>query len=326
MMDIKTLLERFQDVWGRLRERIGAVLVGQREAVEGVMVCLFAGGHCLIEGVPGIGKTALVRTLAKATGLRFARIQFTPDLMPSDITGSDVFVEEKGEFGFRRGPLFAHLVLADEINRATPKTQSALLEAMQEGQVTVGERSHPLPQPFMVAATQNPIEMEGTYPLPEAQLDRFMFKLRMEMPEEEELLKIAERTTGAVAAEEKVEAVEGLGESGVLQMQRLVREVVAANEVAHLAARLVTQTHPSRSSVEAVKRWVRLGASPRGMQALLLGAKVLALADGRMNVAFDDIKALVLPALRHRLILPFEAQAEGITPEQVLESVVEAVT
>jgi len=325
-MDIKTLLERFQDVWGRLKERIGGVLVGQREAVEGVMVCLFAGGHCLIEGVPGIGKTALVRTLAKATGLRFARIQFTPDLMPSDITGSDVFVEEKGEFGFRKGPLFAHLVLADEINRATPKTQSALLEAMQEGQVTVGEKSHPLPQPFMVAATQNPIEMEGTYPLPEAQLDRFMFKLRMGIPEEKELLKIAERTTGVVPAEEKVEAVEGFGENGVLQMRRLVREVVAADEVALFAARLVTQTHPSKSAVEAVKRWVRLGASPRGMQSLLLGAKVLAMANGRMNVAFDDIKALVLPALRHRLILSFEAQAEGITSEQVLESVVEALT
>jgi len=322
----REVFERFGRVWNSLKERISSVIVGQREAVEGVMVCLFAGGHCLIEGVPGTGKTALVRTLAKATGLHFARIQFTPDLMPSDITGSDVFVEsEGGRFEFRKGPLFANLVLADEINRATPKTQSALLEAMQEQQVTVGERTHTLPQPFMVAATQNPIEMEGTYPLPEAQLDRFMFKLKMDLPTEKELISVAERTTGVEVAEERVVQAEGLGEEGVLSVRRLVREVVVAEEVAAFAARLITQTHPQRSQLDSVRKWVRLGASPRGMQSLIMGAKVLALADGRMNLAFDDIKALVLPALRHRILLSFEAQAEGITPERVLEAVMEVV-
>ncbi len=318
-------IERFKTAWKALREALSTVVVGHEEVVTGVLAALFAGGHCLLEGVPGIGKTLLVRALGRVSGLRAGRVQFTPDLMPSDITGTEVIVEKDGgkRFEFRRGPVFANLLLADEINRATPKTQAALLEAMQERQVTVGETTHALPEPFMVLATQNPIEMEGTYPLPEAQLDRFLFKLLLRTPEERELVEIVRRTTGERESMEELEqAVSGAEE--VLRMKELARRVVAAEEVMAYAARLVGATHPERGP-ERVRRYVRLGASPRGAQALILGGKVLALADGRANLAFEDVRRLAAPALRHRIILSFDAQADGVCADDVLEEVVSSV-
>jgi MoxR-like ATPase len=305
-----------------IEEEVGKVIVGQQEVVRGILTCVLAGGHALLEGVPGLGKTMLVRTLGTTLDLSFSRVQFTPDLMPADITGTNLIAEDGGtgvrSFQFQPGPIFANLVLADEINRATPKTQSALLEAMQEHRVTVAKTSHQLDRPFFVMATQNPIEMEGTYPLPEAQLDRFFFKLSVGFPSPDELLEIAERTTTGHTPE--VTAV--ADGPTVLSMIELARDLPIARPVLTYAVRLVTRTHPNNpDSPENTRRYVRYGSSPRGLQALVLGAKIRALLEGRFNVAFEDIRAVALPALRHRLILSFEADAEGVTTDRVIADV-----
>jgi MoxR-like ATPase len=303
----------------RLLAEIARRIVGQGDTAGAVASALLAGGHVLLEGVPGLGKTLLVRTLAEALDLSFSRVQFTPDLMPADVLGTNLIVEAAGQrrFEFQRGPLFAHVVLADEINRATPKTQSALLEAMQEQSVTVGKQTYPLPPPFFVLATQNPIEMEGTYPLPEAQLDRFTFKLRVDPPGRDELHAILERTTGS--DEPAVRPV--LGRERLLEMRALVRQVPVARPVQDFAVRLVEATHPSRSSVAEVKRFVRYGSSPRGAQAVILAAKIEALRDGRFAPSFADIRRIALPALRHRVLLNFDGEAEGVTADAVVDAV-----
>jgi MoxR-like ATPase len=317
----------FTRQWAELRDAIGRVIVGHDEIVEGVLTALFVGGHCLLEGVPGLGKTLLVRSLSAALDLAFARIQFTPDLMPSDIVGTNVIVEDEQRpgnriFRFQQGPLFAHVVLADEVNRATPKTQSALLEAMQEQTATVGRTTHPLPNPFLVLATQNPIEMEGTYPLPEAQLDRFLFKLLVRQPSREELNEILRRTTESdTPAVPRVAAA-----ADVLGGQELIRQVVVAPPVRDYAARLVLATHPGNGhAVDAVNRFIRYGASPRGAQAMILAGKARALASGRYNLSFDDLRHFAKPALRHRLILNFEGEAEGSSTDQIIDHVLAQV-
>ena len=307
----------------RLLAEIARRMVGQADIAGAVASAMLAGGHVLLEGVPGLGKTLLVRTLAEALELSFSRIQFTPDLMPADIVGTNLIVEssQPGEtsrrFEFQRGPIFAHIVLADEINRATPKTQSALLEAMQEQSVTVGKQTYALPPPFFVLATQNPIEMEGTYPLPEAQLDRFTFKLRVDPPGRDELHAILERTTGS--DEPAVRPV--LGRERLLEMRALVRQVPVARPVQDFAVRLVEATHPARSSVAEVKRFVRYGSSPRGAQAVMLAAKIEALRDGRFAPSFADVRRVALPALRHRVLLNFDGEAEGVTADAVVAAV-----
>lgn len=309
--------EEFRQAFHRLRTEMEKVLVGQSAVIQSVLTAFFAEGHALLEGAPGLGKTALVRTLAAAAGLDFSRIQFTPDLMPADIIGTNLIVEDddgRKRFRFERGPVFAHIVLADEINRATPKTQSALLEAMQERQVTVAGVQHAMPRPFLVLATQNPIEMEGTYPLPEAQLDRFLLKLHVEYPDGRELHEILQRTTrehSPVASPVGLQNLDGLRD--------LARSVPAVREVEERAIQLVLATHPDRNeSVPLAKKFVRYGASPRGAQALMLCAKISALLDNRFHVAKDDIDAWALPALRHRIIMNFEGEAEGISPESVI--------
>ncbi|MEN9579964.1 MAG: hypothetical protein RJA70_2973 [Pseudomonadota bacterium] len=317
----KREVAEFQQRIGELREQIGRVIVGNREVVDGVLTCMLAGSHALLEGVPGLGKTMLVRTLADAMNLNFSRIQFTPDLMPADIIGTTVIDESasgKPAFEFRKGPLFANIVLADEINRATPKTQSALLEAMQEHRVTVGRTTHELAQPYFVLATQNPLEMEGTYPLPEAQLDRFFFKLQVPFPTREELHTILDRTT----SDHQASVTPTLNAADVLALQKLVRTVPVANHVKDYAVRLVLATHPSdETAPDTVKRFVSTGASPRGAQALLLASKIFALFEGRFAASIDDIKRAALPALRHRVLLNFEGEAEGVTTDQVLTAV-----
>ncbi len=296
------------------------VIVGQDNVIAEVLTALVAGGHVLLEGVPGLGKTLLVRTLARVTGLAFGRVQFTPDLMPGDITGTDVFDRESGALRFAPGPIFTNLLLADEINRAAPRTQSALLEAMQEHTVTAGGRSYPLPQPFFVLATQNPLEMEGTYPLPEAQVDRFLFKTLVPFPSDAELARIAERTTGP----EQIELSPVLASEELEAAMELARQLFIAPHVLEHAVRLVVATHPERSSVPEVRRFARYGASPRGLQSMVLGAKVSALRAGRWNVAFSDIEQAAYPALRHRLILRFEAAAEGVTADDLIARVIAA--
>ena len=303
-----------------VRGEISKAIVGQTEVVEGVLTALLAGGHVLLEGAPGLGKTMLVRTLAQAVALKYSRIQFTPDLMPADVIGTSV-VQENGDgrksLGFQPGPIFTNLLLADEINRATPKTQSALLEAMQEKQVTVAHTSHLLDEPFFVMATQNPLEMEGTYPLPEAQLDRFLFKLRVPYPGREDLHDILERTTqGTTAIVSPV--VNG---SQVLEMRKVVRTVPVAPHVQEHVVKLTLATHPENRENLLASKYIRYGSSPRGAQTLILGGKVRALLDGRYNVSMEDIRALMLPALRHRIILNFEAQADGRTPDDLLEEI-----
>ena len=304
-----------------LETELARLIVGQKELLRDTVITLIAGGHMLLEGVPGLGKTVLVRSLAQALKMSFARIQFTPDLMPADIVGTNVIREDKGrrEFHYQAGPLFANLVLADEVNRATPKTQSALLEAMQERTVTVGTETRQLPVPFYVLATQNPIELEGTYPLPEAQLDRFFFKALVPFPSSDELLEIARRTTGAEVP--NLKAVAGAEE--VLAAQRVAREVPIAEHVLAYAGKLITATHPDRTDLERVKRYVRFGASPRGLQTMVLAAKVRALLEGRYNVAFDDLIAVAHPALRHRIFLQFEAEADEVSADQLIDEVLE---
>jgi len=308
-----------------IEDQIARVIVGQEKVARGVLICLLAGGHALLEGVPGLGKTMLVRTLSRVLDLKYSRIQFTPDLMPADVTGTNVFLEDPSGhryFSFQPGPVFANLVLADEINRATPKTQSALLEAMQEHTVTVGNSVHKLPSPFFVMATQNPIEMEGTYPLPEAELDRFFFKLRVDYPARSELAEIIRRTTGET--EPEVECV--ADGARILKMQELVRQVPIASHVTDYAVRLVLATHPDQPGApEVARRYIRYGASPRGGQALVLAAKISAALAGRFNVAYQDVRQVALPSLRHRIILNFEAQTHGVHPDSVVQELLRQV-
>jgi MoxR-like ATPase len=303
-----------------VRREISKAIVGQNEVVDGVLMALLAGGHVLLEGAPGLGKTLLVRTLAQAVSLKYSRIQFTPDLMPADVIGTAV-VQEGGDgrkmLDFQPGPIFTNLLLADEINRATPKTQSALLEAMQEKQVTVAHTSHQLDEPFFVMATQNPLEMEGTYPLPEAQLDRFLFKLHVPFPRRQELHDILSRTTQNVAT--SVQPV--LTGPQIMEMRHMVRDVPMAPHVQEYVVKLVLATHPDGQSNALANKYVRYGSSPRGAQTLVLGGKIRALLDGRFNVSQEDIRALLLPALRHRIILNFEAQADGRTTDDLLEEI-----
>jgi MoxR-like ATPase len=317
--------QAFRTAYTRLQQEIGKVIVGHTDIVHGVLTCLFVGGHALLEGVPGLGKTLLVRTLAQVLDLNFNRIQFTPDLMPSDIIGTNIISETpegKRVFSFQSGPLFAQIVLADEINRATPKTQSALLEAMQEHSVTVGGTIHKLQEPFFVMATQNPIEQEGTYPLPEAQLDRFFFKLIVNYSGREEMATILDRTTRG----DWPTAAKVMDGAEIRQWQQLVREVLVAPPVQDYAIRLVLATHPGGEfALDETNRFIRCGASPRGAQALVLAGKVRALLEGRYNVSFEDIRRVYLPALRHRILLNFEAQAENIPSDQVLASILNDV-
>jgi MoxR-like ATPase len=324
-MTTEQAIQSFRETYTLLRSEIGKVIVGHDAIVEGTLISLFAGGHVLLEGVPGLGKTLLVRTLSEVLDLSFSRIQFTPDLMPADILGTNIVMEVPGgrrEFQFQRGPIFAHLILADEINRATPKTQSALLEAMQEHQVTAGGELRPLEEPFFVMATQNPIDQEGTYPLPEAQLDRFFFKILVGYPSAEELSEVLARTTtGAKAQVQKVVARESL-----IALMSLVREVPIASHVKDYAVRLVLATHPKTETAAPISsQYLRFGSSPRGGQTLILAGKVRALINGRFNVSFDDIEAVVFAAFRHRLILNFEAEAEGITTDLVIAQVLRDV-
>ncbi len=310
--------EKFLEYANKIEEEIGRVIVGQNDVVRHVLVGILAGGHVLLEGVPGLGKTMLIRALGQALDLKFSRIQFTPDLMPADILGTEILSDENGrrEFRFREGPLFANLVLADEINRATPKTQSALLEAMQEGSVTVAQKTYQLSQPFFVLATQNPLEMEGTYPLPEAQLDRFFFKVNVGLPNAGELVEILDRTTG----KETPSASHAVNGADVLDMRALARVVPVASHVKEYIAKLILATHPENENASPlVKKYVRYGVSPRGGQALVLGAKVTALMAGRYNVAFDDVQRVAKAALRHRLLLNFDGLAEGIKADDVID-------
>jgi len=318
-------IEYFGQQAQALRDAVGQVVVGQEAVVDEVLICLFAGGHALLEGAPGLGKTLLVRTLSRALDLRFSRIQFTPDLMPSDIVGTNMIVEDPNgqkRFELSRGPIFGQLVLADEINRATPKTQSALLEAMGERSVTIAGTRHELEPPFFVLATENPIEMEGTYPLPEAQLDRFLFKVLIPAPDEDTLVRILDRTTGN--AEPDVPVV--MHGEDVLTLRRLVRDVAVAPPLARYVARLVRASDPETSGcAECAKRWLRYGAGVRGAQSLVLSAKTAALLAGRAHVAFEDLRRVAKPALRHRLIPNFEAEADGITTDTILDALLDEV-
>ncbi len=315
--------EQFVSRYGAVREEIGRVIVGHHDIVHGILTCLFVGGHCLLEGVPGLGKTLLVRTLAKTLDLDFSRIQFTPDLMPADILGTNMVMESpdgKRFFEFQQGPIFTQICLADEINRATPKTQSAMLETMQEGSVSVGGHVYELKRPFFVMATQNPIEQEGTYPLPEAQLDRFLFKLVVGYSGRDELGTIVERTTRG----ETIEARKVMDGAEIIEWQHFVREVILAPHVQDYIVRLILATHPGgQLAMEATNKYLRWGASPRGAQALALASKVRALLEGRYNVSFEDVRRVYLPSLRHRVILNFEAQAEEMETDQVLLEILE---
>jgi MoxR-like ATPase len=317
--------DAFRSTFAHIEAEVGKVIVGQEKVIRHVLIAVVAGGHALLEGVPGLGKTMLIRTLADVLDLKFSRIQFTPDLMPADIVGTDILEEgEDGRraFRFQPGPVFANLILADEINRATPKTQSALLEAMQEKTVTVAQRSYTLEPPFFVLATQNPIEMEGTYPLPEAQLDRFLFKVDVLFPDPAELVEILARTTGkSMPGTEKVASGEA-----IVAMGELARQVPIASHVSRYVAQLVVATHAEgETAPPMVRRFVRYGSSPRGGQALVLGAKIMALVAGRYNVAFDDVRAVAPAALRHRLLLNFEGQAEGVDPDAIIAELLESV-
>ena len=317
--------ESFCDVAHQIEEQVSRIIIGQTDVIRHTLIAIITGGHVLLEGLPGLGKTSLVRAFSDALTLRFSRIQFTPDLMPADIVGTDILEEQesgKRIFRFQAGPIFANLVLADEINRATPKTQSALLEAMQERTVTVLGRTYRVEPPFFVLATQNPIELEGTYPLPEAQVDRFLFKLNVGFPTTDELASIIEQTTG-----EKTVRAARVADAKTLQaMSMFVRQVPAASQVTRYAAALIAATHPeSETAPASIKKFVRFGSSPRGAQALLLGGRALALLNGRFNVALDDLRALAPAALRHRILLNFEGQAEGARTDDLVQTVLQHV-
>lgn len=317
--------EEFRQTFLKIQEEVSKRIVGQKEIIEGVLICLMTGGHALLEGVPGLGKTLLIRTLQEVLDLEFQRIQFTPDLMPADIVGTTIVAEDEDRrkfFEFQPGPIFANLVLADEINRATPKTQSALLEAMQEKSVTVAGQQRKLDLPFLVMATQNPLEMEGTYPLPEAQLDRFFFKLKVEYPTIDELDIIMERTT-----KREMPSVDKVCDGKLInELELIVRDIIVAEDVRRYALRIVFGTHPEADDApELTKKYVRYGSSPRGAQALILASKVRAILDGRYNVAREDIQAVALPSLRHRLILSFEGEAEGIDPDGIVQHLLEEI-
>ncbi|MGA2176526.1 MAG: MoxR family ATPase [Verrucomicrobiota bacterium] len=324
-MNTEEQIASFRDAYEALCAEIGKVIVGHHEIVEGTLLAIFGGGHVLLEGVPGLGKTLLVRTLSEVLDMSFNRIQFTPDLMPADILGTNIVMEVAGgrrEFQYQRGPIFAHLVLADEINRATPKTQSAMLEAMQEKSVTAGGEIRKLDEPFFVLATQNPIDQEGTYPLPEAQLDRFFFKLLVGYPTGAELNEVLTRTTEGT----KPELARVLAKEQVIELQQLVRQVPVAAHVKDYAVRLVLASHPKTETAAPIaNQYLRFGSSPRGGQTLLLAAKVRALTRGRFNVSFEDIQAVAAAALRHRLILNFEAEAEGVTTDHIIAQILKDV-
>jgi len=318
-------VDGFRQVVADIEKEVGKVIVGQQDLVRQLLMTLLGGGNALLEGAPGLGKTMLVNTLADVIHCSFSRIQFTPDLMPADIVGTTVIAaDETGQryFRFEPGPIFANIVLADEINRATPKTQSALLEAMQERRVTIAKSTYELDRPFFVLATQNPLEMEGTYPLPEAQLDRFFFQIQVDYPNHDELIEIANRTTGA---EEASPATITSGAT-IIAMQRLARQVPIAHHLTAYAVDLLEATHPRQANApDLVRRYVRYGASPRGLQAMIIAAKINALIDSRYNVDAQDLQLVMLPALRHRLILNFEGQAEGITPDEILQQVIKQI-
>ena len=317
--------EQFREKYNKIKTEVGKVIVGHDEIVHGVLTCLVIGGHCLLEGAPGLGKTLLVRTLSQALSLDFNRIQFTPDLMPADILGTNMVVEtpEGGkQFEFQKGPIFTQICLADEINRATPKTQSAMLETMQEGTVTVGGTRYELKKPFFVLATQNPIEQEGTYPLPEAQLDRFLFKLVVGYSGREELGTIIDRTTKGITVEPE-QIITG---EEIIEMQKLVREVILADHIRDYIVRLTLATHPEGElAAEITNQYLRWGSSPRGAQTMVLAAKVRALLEGRFNVSFEDVRRVYVPAMRHRVVANFEAQAEGISTDQILLDILDQV-
>ncbi len=324
---VKARCEQFRDTFKKLRAEIGKIVVGHTEVVDALLIALFAGGNVLLEGVPGLGKTLLVRTLAQCLHLPFSRIQFTPDLMPADVIGTNIVMEDPGtgrrKFEFQRGPIFAQIVLADEINRATPKTQSALLEAMQERSVTVSGQTYKLELPFFVLATQNPIEQEGTYPLPEAQMDRFIFKINVGYSQLDDLMTILDRTTGTLTPE--VNRI--LDGPGIIAAQQLIRGAIVAPHVKEYAARLVLATHPGgEHAPEVTGKYIRCGASPRAAQALLLGGKVRALIDGRYHVSYKDIQDMALLSLRHRLILNFEAEADRVGADDLVGQVVAATS
>jgi len=324
-MSTESQIQSFRTAWQNLRTEIGKSMVGADPIVEGTLTAIFAGGHVLLEGVPGLGKTLLVRTLSEVLELSFNRIQFTPDLMPADILGTNMVMETpdgRREFQFQRGPIFAHIILADEVNRATPKTQSAMLEAMQEKSVTAGGEIRKLAEPFFVLATQNPIDQEGTYPLPEAQLDRFFFKLLVGYPTAAELTEVITRTTEGV----KAHVSKVLDGAALLELQQLVRQVPVASHVKDYAVRLVLATHPKTDTAAPVtNQYLRFGSSPRGAQCLILAGKVRALTQGRFNVSFEDIQAVAAATLRHRLILNFEAEAEGITTDHIITQILKDV-
>lgn len=304
------------------KEEIGKGIIGQKEIIDNVLIAIFSGGNVLLEGMPGLGKTQLVKTISKVLNLKFSRIQFTPDLMPADVVGTNLIVKENDstKFKFEEGPVFTNLLLADEINRATPKTQSALLEAMGEKSVTVGKVTYNMPKPFMVLATQNPIEQEGTYPLPEAQLDRFQFKVKVDFPSLDELSKIMDLTLGK--EEEKINSV--LNDKEILEIKEAIKEIPMADAVKEYALKIILATHPEvKEGHELSKKYVEVGASPRAAQGLISGAKVKAVMEGRYNVSFDDIKYIAYPVLRHRIILNFEGITEGITEEYIIEKILE---
>jgi len=322
--------DKFQQTFARLEAEVRKVIVGHDDVLRKVLIAFFAGGHVLLEGVPGLGKTLLVKTLSHALGISFKRIQFTPDLMPSDIVGTQVLAESNGrrEFQFKKGPIFAHVVLADEINRATPKTQSAVLEAMEEKQVTVFGESYALSSPFIVLATQNPVELEGTYPLPEAQLDRFFFKLLVTPPSPAELREILQRTTGATS-DDAVTVLGNDGEEVINEMKQLLRQVLIAPPIEDYVVRLVHATQPIAGNgggpATPVKQYLRFGSSPRGAQSVILGAKGNALAEGRVHVSYTDVEKVIYSALRHRIILNFQAEAENVNADQILAEVIKQV-
>ena len=324
-MPLEAQVQQFKENFNRVEAEIHKRIVGQDEVIEGVLLCLFANGHVLLEGVPGLGKTQLIHTLSEALSLSFNRIQFTPDMMPSDITGTMLLIEDaqgRKQFEFQQGPIFAQIILADEINRATPRTQSALLEAMQERTVSVARTSYKLEEPFCVLATQNPIEMDGTYRLPEAQLDRFLFKLQITFPDEAELGEILRRTTSEVET-----SIEKISDAETIQsMRQLVRRVLIAEHVERYIIKLIRATHPDNpDSPEMTRQYVELGASIRGLQAITLTAKIKALLDERYNVAFEDVQSVALPALRHRIILNFEGEGEGIQTDDIINNILSSL-